>query len=175
MFVYQCNNKYKCLTLHLNQEDVKERFIKAYNLTMKVKRRIIDDAKEIIELLTNTSKIDEEIVKINDEIIVVSELVIKLVKENSKTDIQIEEYNNRYEQLSERYEKLRLRHEELLKQKNSKQAKAIKLTAFISSLENSEDQIQYWNEMVWMLIVESATVHRDSSITFKFYNGLTVK
>jgi hypothetical protein len=29
--------------------------------------------------------------------------------------------------------------------------------------------------MVWMLIVESATVHRDSSITFKFYNGLTVK
>lgn len=179
-FVYQCNNKFhkgkdKCLTPHLNQEDVKERFIKAYNLTMKDKRRIIDDAKEIIELLTDTSKIDEEIVKINDEIIVVSELVSKLVKENSKTDIQIEEYNNRYEQLSERYEKLRLRHEELLKQKNSKQAKTIKLTAFISSLENSENQIQYWNEMIWMLIVESATVHRDSSITFKFHNGLTVK
>lgn len=179
-FVYQCNNKFhkgkdKCLTPHLNQEDIKEKFIKAYNLTMADKRRIIDDANEVIELLTDTSKIDEEIVKINDEIIVVSELVSKLVKENSKTDIQIEEYNKRYEQLSERYEKLRLRHEELLKQKNSKQAKAIKLTAFISSLENSEDQIQYWNEMVWMLIVESATVHRDSSITFKFYNGLTVK
>ena len=179
-FVYQCNNKFhkgkdKCLTPHLNQEDIKEKFIKAYNLTMADKRRIIDDANEVIELLTDTSKIDEEIVKINDEIIVVSELVSKLVKENSKTDIQIEEYNKRYEQLSERYEKLRLRHEELLKQKNSKQAKAIKLTAFISSLENSEDQIQYWNEMIWMLIVESATVHRDSSITFKFYNGLTVK
>ena len=48
MFVYQCSNKYKCLTLHLNQEDVKERFIKAYNLTMKVKRRIIDDAKRLL-------------------------------------------------------------------------------------------------------------------------------
>ena len=71
-FVYQCNNKFhkgkdKCLTPHLNQEDIKEKFIKAYNLTMEAKRRIIDDAKEVIELLTDTSKIDEEIVKINDE------------------------------------------------------------------------------------------------------------
>lgn len=71
--------------------------------------------------------------------------------------------------------KLRLKNEELLKQKNFKQAKAVKHRAFISSLESSEAQIQYWNEMVWMLIVESATIHRDSSITFKFHNGLTVK
>ncbi|NWH10178.1 zinc ribbon domain-containing protein [Acholeplasma laidlawii] len=178
--VYQCNNKFdkgkdKCQTPHLSEETVKTKFIEAYNLTMGDKRRIIDDSKEVIGLLTDTIKIDDEIVKINEEITIVSELVSKLVKENSKTDIQFGEYNKRYEELSERYEKLRLRHEELLKQKNSKQAKAIKLRAFISSLENSDHQIKYWNEMIWMLIVESATVHRDSSVTFKFHNGLEIK
>lgn len=177
--VYQCNNKFhkgkeKCKTPHLLEEDIKSKFIKAYNLTMEDKTRIIEDANEVIELLTDTKKIDDEVVKINEEITIISELVSKLVKENSKTDIQIEEYNKRYEQHSDRYEKLRLKNDELLKQKNMKQAKAIKIRAFISSLESSETQIQYWNEMVWMLIVESATVHRDSSITFKFYNGLTV-
>ena len=157
------------------EQDIKAKFINAYNLTMEDKARIIDDANEVIELLTDTKKIDDEMLKINEEITIISELVSKLVKENSKTDIQIEEYNKRYEQHSDRYEKLRLKNEELLKQKNFKQAKAIKLRAFISSLESSETQIKYWNEMVWMLIVESATVHRDSSITFKFHNGLAVK
>ncbi len=35
----------------------------------------------------------------------------------------------------------------------------------------SEDKITEWNDSIWMLLVDSATVHRDSSITFKFTNG----
>ena len=45
------------------------------------------------------------------------------------------------------------------------------MKAFIKNLSKSEDKITEWNDSIWMLLVDSATVHRDSSITFKFTNG----
>ena len=175
-FIYQCNNKFhkhkdKCQTPNLTEEDIKLKFIKAYNLVMEDKQRIISDSNEVIELLTDTTKIDYEISNINDELIITAELVNKLVKENSKTSISLEEYNKKYDELSNRYEKLQAKHEELLKVKSGKQGQALKMKSFLVNLTQSEDKLDDWNESLWMLMVESATVHRDSSITFMFHNG----
>lgn len=49
------------------------------------------------------------------------------------------------------------------------------IQTFINNLEESEDELADWNERIWMLMVESALVHRDSSITFKFQSGATTK
>jgi site-specific DNA recombinase len=49
------------------------------------------------------------------------------------------------------------------------------MKAFIKNLSESEDKIDEWNERIWMLLVDGATVHRDSSITFKLYNGIDIK
>ena len=46
---------------------------------------------------------------------------------------------------------------------------------FIKNFKISTDDLTYWNERIWMLMVESATVHRDSSSTFKFHNGITIE
>ncbi len=138
---------------------------------MKDKERIIQDSNEVIELLTDTTKIDEEISSINDELIITAELVNKLVKENSKTSISLDYYNKKYDELSNRYEKLQAQQEELLKVKSDTQGKAFKMKSFLANLSQSEDQLEDWNENVWMLMVDSAIVHRDSNITFKFSNG----
>ena len=58
-------------------------------------------------MLTDTTKIDDEISNINDELIITAELVNKLVKENSKTSISLDDYNKKYDELSNRYEKLK--------------------------------------------------------------------
>jgi len=176
-FVYQCNNKFhkhkeKCLTPNLKEEDIKLKFLKAYNLVMEDKRRIIQDSEEIIELLTDTTKIDDEIRDLDDELFITSELVSKLVNENSKTSDSIDNYNKKYEELSSRYDKLQVKREELLKQRNDKQGQALRMKAFIASLSESEDELRDWNERIWMLLVDEATVHRDSSITFKLHNGI---
>lgn len=34
-----------------------------------------------------------------------------------------------------------------------------------------DDKLSEWNENLWMLLVKSAVVHRDKSITFKLNNG----
>jgi DNA invertase Pin-like site-specific DNA recombinase len=179
-FVYQCNNKFhkhkdKCQTPNLAEEDIKLKFIKAYNLSMEDKVRIIEDTYKVIELLTDTEKLDDVISELEDEIMVTSEIVSRLVNENSKTDIALEDYNKKYEELSNRYDKLKNKQTDLLNERNEKQGQALRMKAFIASLSESEDKLDEWNERIWMLLVDGATVHRDSSITFKLYNGIDIK
>ena len=59
----------------------------------------------------------------------------------------------------------------MIKPRSDKQGQALKMKSFIANLNQSEDKLDEWNERVWMLLVESATVHRDSSITFKYHKG----
>jgi site-specific DNA recombinase len=179
-FIYQCNNKFhkhkdKCQTPNLTEEDIKLKFIQAYNIVMEDKIRIIQDSEEVIELLTDTTKFDDAISELEDEIMITSEIVSRLVNENSKTDIALEDYNKKYEELSNRYDKLKNKHADLLNERNEKQGQALIMKAFIKNLSESEDKIDEWNERIWMLLVDGATVHRDSSITFKLYNGIDIK
>ena len=156
------------MTPNLKEEDIKLKFIKAYNIVMEDKERILQDTKEVIELLTDTTKLDIDISKIDDEIIVISELVNKLVKDNAKTTSDIDDFNKKYEELSSRYDKLLAKHEEMIRLRSDKQGQALKMKSFITNLNQLEDILDEWNERVWMLLVESAVVHRDSRITFKF-------
>ncbi len=87
----------------------------------------------------------------------------------------MDDYNKKYDELSNRYEKLQAKQEELNKVKNDKQGKALKMKSFLANLAQSEDILDDWNESLWMLMVDSATVHRDSSIMFRFHNGVECK
>ncbi|MGD9760848.1 MAG: recombinase family protein [Candidatus Izemoplasmatales bacterium] len=175
-FVYQCNSKFhkgkvKCKTPHFSEDDIKKKFIKAYNLMAKDKQRVIKDTEDIIKLLTDTSHVDSEITKIEDEMVLITELVNKLVKENSKTDISLEEYNRKYEELTLRYERLQIKQDELLRLRSERQGQALKMKSFVSSLKQTDNHLNDWNANIWMLLVDSAIVHRNSNITFKFMNG----
>ncbi|AUD62677.1 hypothetical protein BK010_03400 [Tenericutes bacterium MO-XQ] len=82
-FIYQCNNKFhkhkdKCLTPNLKEDDIKKKFIKAYNLMAKDKQRVIKDTQDIIKLLTDTTLIDSEIVRIEEEMVVVTILLLEI-------------------------------------------------------------------------------------------------
>ncbi len=179
-FVYQCNRKFDkwketCRTPHIMEEDIKMKFIEAYNLTMKDKKRIIRDSQEIIKLLTDTTQLDKDIENLNDELLVISELLNKLIKENSKSSMSQDEYNKKYAELSNRYERTQKKHHELIKARDNKKVQALNLKAFISNLKRVDDKLSEWNEPIWMLLVKSAVMHRDKSITFKLNNGNEIK
>src|SRR5690554_2328179 len=132
--IYQCNNKFDknkdiCQTPHLRKDEIKEKFIEAYNITMKDKNRIKNDLKEVINLLTDTTEIEKEINKINEELVVVVELATKAIKENSKSDDSNEA---KYQNLVDRHEALSLKLNRLTKEKTDKENKAAKLKSFLS-------------------------------------------
>jgi vacuolar-type H+-ATPase subunit I/STV1 len=179
-FIHQCNRKFhkdkdKCLTPNLLEEDIKLKFIKAYNVSMKDRNRVMQDTAEMIDLLSDTTQLEQDIENINDDLIVVAELVNRLIKENSKTNTSIDDYNKRYEELRNRYDKTKKKQEDLIQARNDKKAQALNMKTFLSNLRNIDDKLSDWNEHVWMLMVESAVVHRDTSITFKFQNGNEIR
>lgn len=54
-----------CTTPHLFEESIKEKFLDAYNEVMRNKLTIIEDTKEVINLIVNTTKVDEEVTALN--------------------------------------------------------------------------------------------------------------
>jgi len=138
---------------------------------MKDKKRIIQDSTEMIEMLTDTTELDQEIEDLNDELLVISELLNKMIRENSKSGLTHDDYNKKYGELMIRYERANEKQQDLIKSRNTKKSQAISLKAFISNLMKTDDKLQDWNEHVWLMLVKRAVVHRDDSITFIFYNG----
>ena len=178
--VYQCNNKFhankqKCQTPNLTEEEIKQKFLDAYNIGMEDRKRVIQDTTETINLLTDTRQTDEDIDTLNAELLVIGEMVSKLVKENSKSGLGLDEYNRKYDELSKRYELTKARLNASLELKSEKIGRALKMKTFLSNLTQSSEKLSDWNVNVWMLMVERAIIHRDSSITFVIYNGSEVR
>lgn len=98
--VYQCNSKFsknhkKCETPTLTEDEIKEKFLKAYNEFMLDREKIIEDAKLIKETLCNIIPIENEIQELkdkDDEIIVLAE---KLVSRNATEVMSQDEFRNK--------------------------------------------------------------------------------
>lgn len=117
--------KHKCMTPTLSEEEIQMKFIQSYNFTMKHKKRVMDDTKEIIELLTDTKDLDVEISKTGDEIAVVTELVNKLINDHAKTNMSIDEYDRRYSELTTRYDEIENKYKELMNKRVEKKLVSI--------------------------------------------------
>ena len=159
------------MTPNLMEDDIKLKFIEAYNLTMKDKKRIIKDSIEMIEMLTDSTELDQEIVNLNDEMLVISELLNKMIRENSKSGVTQDDYIKKYGEFMNRYERTKEKHEDLMKTRNAKKSQVTSLKSVTTNLKKADDRLSEWNEHIWLMLVKSAVVHRDESITFKLSNG----
>lgn len=52
---------------------------------------------------------------------------------------------------------------------------ATKMRAYLEAMKQADDYLEIWSEEAWILMVETATVNRDKTITFKFVNGKEVR
>ncbi len=175
-FVYQCNHKYKkgtniCKTPHLSEKEIKEKFLEAYNIAIEDRDRIIADTKEVITLLTNTKELDKRIVDLKDELHIQSKRIKKLLKDNSKIITNSESYNIKYKKLTERFNIIKEELDGLKSERNKHDNKSLRMNAFLTNFKKAPKHLTEWNELIWRLLVEKATVHRDKTITFQFKNG----
>lgn len=174
--IYQCNKKYargkeRCQTPVLTEEEIKEKFIEAYNRMMVDKEQVLADAKEIIALLIDTSEIDSKISESESEMEVVSELVKSLIRDNAAREQDQKDYSRKYEELETRYEKAKERYDRLIEERGFKQAKAIAMKAYLARLKDAEQAIGEWDDSLWMTMLDKAVVNRDRTITFYFTIG----
>ena len=180
--IYQCNHKFdsnnshKCMTPHLTEEEIKNKFMLAYNEVMTDKEKIIDDLKEVAELLGCQEELDSKISEAKLELEVVENMVSSLIEKRTKTDtISEEEFEKQYKALEDKSKQITTKIGNLMNEKTIRRGKKAKILASVGLMEKEPNLILKWNKEAWMAMVESAIVHKDKTISFRFYCGRKVK
>ncbi len=177
--IYRCNRKYDknhstCKTPNFTEEEIKTKFIDAYNEAMSDKQRIIDDTKEVILILSDTSEIDKRIADANIEIEVTAGLVEKLVRENANVSQDQEEYESRYGALATRFDEAKNRLKEAEDERIQKTARKKELEAILQKMIEADAVLLEWSDELWLTLIDECVAHVDKTITFKFKNGYEI-
>lgn len=95
----------------------------------------------------------------------------KMVKENSVKAQDQDDYQRKYDALKARYDEAKQKLQDAMASKNYKLGQSLRLESFVANIKRSPSEIIQWDESLWNLLLDTAKVHRDRSITFKFKNG----
>lgn len=179
--IYQCNHKFDekkrhiCRTPSLDDEEIKSKFIEAYSILMDDRDEIISNLKDAITISFATEKYDEKISGLKFDLDILEEKVKSIVAERS--NLSSKDFEENYNEINKRYTTTSSDIKALLKEKEETILKRNKLMSFIYFLENEPKKIDVWSKQTWMVLVESAVVNVDGSITFRFYDGneITIK
>lgn len=174
--VFQCNNKFKhhCKTPHLMEDDVKRRFLIAYNRMYSNKEEILMNLENVKTLLTDTSKLEAKINSTKETLEEYTKEFRLLIDANTKTIQDQDIWKKKYAELEEKYKNKEEEYNKLITEKDIKIAKSKEIEAFIEQFKKSK-YIQEWDERIFNFTLEKAVVHKDKSITFIFLSGVEIK
>lgn len=174
--IWQCRHKFdgdsKCTTPHLDEEEIKSRFVDAFNRVFTQKNQILEDCRLMQSTLTDCSEIDREIAHLIDEAEVVTGLTEKLIRENSTKAMAQDEYNRRYDDYVERYNGIREKLDDLERKKNRRLAKANSIGGFIFELMEQDGILTEFDERLFTTVLDTITVHPDGRMIFLFQGGI---
>ena len=176
--IWRCNSKFigeeKCQTPHLTEEEIKARFLDAFNALVADKERLLDECRTMQAALTDTGSLDSEISALLSEMEVVAELTKRCIEENSTTAQDQATYLERYNGLAERYETAKAKLEKLQAVKAKREAKAEDIGGFMFELAEYGEPLTEFDDRLWLTVIDTVTVHRDGQLTFKFQAGHNV-
>ena len=181
--VWRCNRKYSkdksapCTTPALTEETIKALFIKAADILYRSKTAIIEETRELAEMLADTSAIDEKIEQTDEERTIVVERNKALIRERAASKMTTEEFDKKASALDERYRKADARLTRLKEERESRVIRSKEIQCFVESLRSQQEPIAVWNEQAWNLLVTQVTIRSDGSAEFLFRgeNTITVR
>ena len=176
--IWQCNAKFKngehCATPHLDEDEIKARFVTAYNALTTDKTQLLDDCRFMQTVLSDCTGIDAEIATLLEELDVVTELIRKCVDDNCREAHDQEEYAIRYNGYADRYERAKKKLEALRRERALRQAKADGIGAFMFNI-SEQDALTGFSERLWTATIRSVTVNADGRMVFRFITGADIE
>lgn len=173
--IYQCNHKFKgeekCSTPKLEEEQIKELFIKAVNLLLADAGEIIRNYYEVRPLIFDTECFATELAELQEELTVTAELIQKCVDDNARTALNQEQYRQKYDTLVARFEKAKKRIQEIDGIKRDREARRLQTDHFMRELKKQDTLITEFDEKLWFTLVDRITVYSETDIRFTFKNG----
>ncbi|MDE5765526.1 MAG: recombinase family protein [Ruminococcus sp.] len=176
--IWQCNHKFdgekKCGTPHMDEQKIKDVFIRAVNILCTEKDRIIADFQAVKDIIFNTAELLTEKEKLHDELNMVAVLMEKCIAENARVAQNQDEYNKRYKSLAERFECAKLRLSEIENSILEKQAHREMTEQFLLELQK-HDVVTEFDEGLWLSLVDFVTVYSKDDVRVTFKNGTEIK
>ena len=177
--IWRCNGKFsgeaKCETPSLTTEGIQQMFLKAYNQLMGSREQVIQACEVMRSIASNCTELDASIDALNEEIQVVAGLVNQCIKENATTQQSQEEYSKKYNRLVKRYEKAVDQLKKATTERENRMQRDRELRIFIGSIKEQPLVLETWDERLWLTLLETATVHADNRITFRFKDGTDIE
>ena len=177
--IWQCNDKFKgehrCETPHLNEGDVKMRFLAAYNTLITNRDSILEDCRLMMEVLTNCTAIDSEIAELLREAEVITELTRKCIEENASSAQNQDEFNDKYKGYEDRYESVKQKVEKLQRERDAKQVQADSISAFMFEFRETDEAVTEFDSKLWLAVIDTVLVRKDGSLAFRFKNGMEIE
>lgn len=177
--IWQCNDKFEgesiCTTPHLVEDDIKARFLTAYNSLLPSRDGILSDCRMMYDTLTDTTAIDAEMDELLREAEVITELTRKCIEENAASAQNQEEFTAKYNGYEQRYEAVRKKVEKLQHQMRERQVQADSISAFMFELRELDEPVTVFDEKLWLSVIDIVTVRHDGTSVFRFRNGMEVE
>lgn len=139
------------------------------------KEEVIKSAKELIELLTDTTKTDKKIEKISGKLFDTKTLVENLIHDNAFKTQDQDAYVKKYNSLTAQYEILKQQLDEAISERDHREIKSKSMNLFINDINEAPIMINEFNLTLCNIMINEAIVNIDGSITFKFKNGMEYK
>jgi len=176
--VWHCNNKFtaeeKCSTPTLDTVVIQQLFLQAYNELMGNRKPVIMACEEVRNMLCDFTQLDEQIEALNEEIHLLVEMVGQCIKENASTEQSQEEYTKKYNALSRKYDTAIAKLKKKVAERDQQAIQEKGISAFIASLKKCPLIVDAWDEELWITLVDTATVHHDNKIIFRFKDGTEI-
>ena len=176
--VLQCNGKFTgesvCKTPHLTEDELKQRFIEAYNSCFVADNQVIENYELIHKLLCDYSKIDEELAECYTEYELIARSIKELVDENSFNIQNQDGYIQRYNSLVARGERIQKKIKILEGEKLKKQDNNSKFELFFKAFVKNGLLLNAFDEKLWNLAVEKVVVNNNGQLQFHFLGGIIV-
>lgn len=177
--VWQCNHKFdggeKCATPHLDEERIKELFLKAANIFCAEKDEVLAGFEAVKDTVFATVALEEEKAGLQEEMNVVAGLIQQCINENARVALDQTEYQAKYNALADRFEKAKERLETVSMEITEKQARREMAEQCLAEIAKQEGVVSEFDEDLWYALVDYATVHGKNDVRFTFKDGTEIK
>ena len=177
-YIWRCNEKYRnehrCTTPHLTEEELKARFVEAYNQRAAHKNETLAECRLRLAAISDLTVYDSEIQRVTDEI---TSLVVeskRLIEENARSPHNQEEYQHRHKTLTERYNQACMQLTELQDQRNRCIDSQKSIEWFMDAFEHKEGLMESFDEEIFFSVLDYMTVYADGKVTVRFRDGVEV-
>ena len=176
--IWRCNEKYEhdkpCQTPHLTEDEIKQKFLAAFNSLMGDRDELISNCRLAQNILCDYKEIDTELDELQREIKVVTELSRKAIHDNARVAQSQEKFNERNNGYLDRYRKAMDCVSELDDKKRDRKTKYLIFDAFIREIASRPLVIDEFDERLWTEAIDRVIVTMDGRLNFRFKDGSQV-